>query len=150
MRWLSLCTLLLVSTISLQAQDVDITPTTTAERSQSIEQRHDMRNNSVFKEYPVRNVGPVVMGGRITDLAVEDDTARKFYVAFASGGVFKTKNSGNTMEPIFDHQGTLTIGDIAISKADKNVLWVGTGENNSSRSSYAGTGVYKSEDGGES
>ncbi len=151
MRWFYLSFIcLLISTFSLQAQDIDIAPTTSEERSQSIEQRHEMRNNSIFKEYPVRNVGPVVMGGRVTDLAVDNDNPRKFYVAFASGGVFKTGNSGNTMEPIFDNQGTLTIGDIAISKADENILWVGTGENNSSRSSYAGTGVYKSNDGGES
>jgi photosystem II stability/assembly factor-like uncharacterized protein len=135
---------------SVLGQEVDITATTADERAQSIEQRQEMRESSIFQEYPVRNVGPVVMSGRITDLAVHNDNPRHFYVAYASGGVFETTNSGNSMEPIFDHQGTLTIGDIAISKADKDVLWVGTGENNSSRSSYAGTGVYKSEDGGQS
>jgi photosystem II stability/assembly factor-like uncharacterized protein len=140
---------ILVSLVCVQAQEVDIPATTPDERAEAIEQRQQMRQQSVFKEYPVRNVGPVVMGGRITDLAVQNDSPRKFYVAFASGGVFKTENSGNTMEPIFDHQGTLTIGDIAISKADDNILWVGTGENNSSRSSYAGTGIYKSTNGGE-
>ena len=134
---------------TLQAQQIDVPATTSEERAQSIEQRQDMRQQSIFQEYPVRNVGPVVMSGRITDLAVQEDNPRKFYIAYASGGVFKTTNSGNSMEPIFDHQGTLTIGDIAISEADKNVLWVGTGENNSSRSSYAGTGVYKSDDGGK-
>ena len=142
--------LILVGAFSLNAQQIDIPGTTPEERAKSIEHRQQMRSNSIFKEYPVRNVGPVVMGGRITDLAVHDDNPRHFYVAFASGGVFETNNSGNTMEPIFDHQGTLTIGDIAISEADSDVLWVGTGENNSSRSSYAGTGVYKSTDGGES
>lgn len=143
-----LCILLLVP--SLLAQEVNVPPTTPEERAKSIDKRHQMRQNSIFKEYPVRNVGPVVMGGRVIDLAVDEENPRKFYVAYASGGVFKTENSGNTMEPIFDHQGTLTIGDIAISQADDQVLWVGTGENNSSRSSYAGTGVYKSEDGGKS
>ncbi|WP_138429962.1 WD40/YVTN/BNR-like repeat-containing protein [Fodinibius saliphilus] len=140
----------LISPLALTAQNTDITPTTSAERAQSIELRQQMRSNSIFKEYPLRNIGPVVMGGRITDLAVEEEKTRKFYVAFASGGVFKTGNSGNTLEPIFDHQGTLTIGDIAISNADKDILWVGTGENNSSRSSYAGTGIYKSTNGGKS
>mgnify|MGYP000318290915 CR=1 FL=1 len=131
------------------AQQVDIPATTKEERAQSIEHRQSMRQQSVFQEYPVRNVGPVVMSGRITDLAVQEDNPRKFYVGYASGGVFKTTNSGNSMEPIFDHQGTITIGDIAISEADDDILWVGTGENNSSRSSYAGDGVYKSEDGGQ-
>jgi photosystem II stability/assembly factor-like uncharacterized protein len=116
----------------------------------SFDQRRQMRKNSIFKEYPVRNVGPVVMSGRVTDIAVREDKPRIFYVGFASGGIFKTENNGNTMKPIFDHQGgTLTIGDIAISKADKNTIWVGTGEKNSSRSSYAGAGVYKSTDGGD-
>ncbi|TYP95457.1 Sortilin [Fodinibius salinus] len=141
--------ILLSSFVISKAQEIDITPTTAEERATAIEKRQHMRGNSIFNEYPVRNVGPTVMGGRITDLAVKNDNPRKFYVAFASGGIFKTTNSGNTMEPIFDHQGTLTMGDIAISKADSNVLWAGTGENNSSRSSYAGTGIYKSEDGGK-
>lgn len=126
-----------------------IQPTTVQEREQSIEKRQQMRNQSIFKEYPVRNVGPVVMSGRVTDIAVHEDDPSHFYIAYASGGVFETTNSGNTMSPIFDNQGALTIGDIAISKADKNILWVGTGENNSSRSSYAGAGVYKSMDGGK-
>ncbi len=126
-----------------------VKPTTTEQRSESIEQLRQMRQNSVFKEYPVRNVGPVVMSGRVTDIAVHEEHPSHFFVAFASGGVFETTNSGNTMTPIFDNQGSLTIGDIAISKADKNILWVGTGENNSSRSSYAGAGIYKSTDGGK-
>ncbi len=134
---------------STDAQDIHIPATHHEERAQSIDHRQQMRQNSIFKEYPVRNVGPVVMSGRVTDIAVHSDNPRKFYVAFASGGVFKTTNSANTLEPIFDHQGTLTIGDIAISKADENILWVGTGENNSSRSSYSGTGIYKSTNGGK-
>ncbi|HKL18981.1 MAG TPA: hypothetical protein VJ905_08420 [Halalkalibaculum sp.] len=124
--------------------------TTTEQRNQTVEQYQQMRQNSIFKEYPVRNVGPVVMSGRVTDIAVHEQRPSHFYVAYASGGVFETTNSGNTMSPIFDNQGSLTIGDIAISKADKDILWVGTGENNSSRSSYAGAGVYKSNDGGKS
>lgn len=132
----------------LHAQSIP--STTPQERTLSVQHRQQMRVNSIFKEYPVRNVGPVVMSGRITDLAVHEDHPRKFYVAYASGGVFKTTNSGNSMEPIFDHQGSLTIGDLAISQADSSILWVGTGENNSSRSSYAGAGIYKSMDGGES
>lgn len=147
----SVLILLVIFTPSLlYAQEVEIPATTDQERTESIEQRKQMRANSIFREYPVQNIGPVVMSGRVTDIAVHKDLSRKFYIAFASGGVFKTDNSGNTMEPIFDHQGALTIGDIAISGADEKILWVGTGENNSSRSSYAGTGVYKSTDSGNS
>ncbi|MGM0589535.1 MAG: WD40/YVTN/BNR-like repeat-containing protein [Bacteroidota bacterium] len=128
----------------------NIQPTTTEERSRAIEQRYQMRDNSIFKEFPVRNVGPVVMSGRVTDLAVNPSQPKHFFVGFASGGVWETRNSGNTMTPIFDHQGSLTIGDIALAPSNSDILWVGTGENNSSRSSYAGAGVYKTEDGGKS
>jgi len=148
-RYVLCSALVLLGFQAVQAQEISIPPTTSAERATAIEHRHQMRQQSIFKEYPVRNVGPVVMSGRVTDIAVDPDQPRNFYVGFASGGVFKTTNSGNTMEPIFDHQGTLTIGDIALSKADKNIIWVGTGEKNSSRSSYAGTGLYKSTDGGK-
>ncbi len=114
----------------------------------SIQERELKRENSIFKKYPVRNVGPVVQGGRITDLAVNPRNPKQYYLAFASGGVFKTENNGITFHPIFDHQGTLTIGDICLAPSDAEIIWVGTGENNSSRSSYAGSGIYKSLDGG--
>lgn len=132
---------------SVTAQYVDAS--TKAELDASIEQRDKLRNNSAFKNYPVRNVGPVVMSGRVSDIAVHPENSRIFYVGYASGGVFKTTNSGNTMIPIFDHEDALGIGDIAISKANSDIIWVGTGENNSSRSSYAGAGIFKSIDAGK-
>ncbi|WP_027000258.1 VPS10 domain-containing protein [Eisenibacter elegans] len=107
-----------------------------------------MRQQSMLKHYPVRSVGPTVMGGRVVDLDWHPSDPNTYYVAYASGGVFKTTNNGGTFEPIFDNQERLTIGDIAVSPADPQVIWVGTGENNSSRSSYAGLGVYRSTDGG--
>ena len=90
------------------------------------------------------------MSGRVTDVAVYADNPKHFFVAYASSGVFETTNAGNTLTPVFDNQGSLTIGDMAISQADDDLILVGTGENNSSRSSYAGAGVYKSTDGGDS
>ncbi|MBR9999479.1 MAG: glycosyl hydrolase [Cyclobacteriaceae bacterium] len=122
--------------------------TTGDDIQQSIEEREGKREASIFKNYPVRNVGPVVQGGRISDIAVNPQNSKQYYVAFASGGVFKTVNNGITFTPVFDHQGNLTIGDIVLSPSDPDQLWVGTGENNSSRSSYAGSGIYKSLDGG--
>ncbi len=116
----------------------------------SVERRSANKDFSIYSNYPVRNVGPVVQGGRITDIAVNASNTKEFYIAFASGGVFKTSNNGITFDPVFDNQGALTIGDICLSRSDDQVLWVGTGENNSSRSSYAGSGVYKSSDGGDS
>ena len=91
------------------------------------------------------------MGGRVTDIAVHPDNPRVFYTGFGSGGIFKTTNSGNSMTPIFDHEGgALGIGALTLSRANPEIIWAGTGENNSSRSTYAGTGIYKSNDGGVS
>jgi photosystem II stability/assembly factor-like uncharacterized protein len=115
---------------------------------QSIREREEKRETSIFKNYPVRNAGPVVQGGRVADIAVNPLNTKEYYVAFASGGVFRTDNNGISFTSIFDHQGNLTIGDIALAPSDPDQLWVGTGENNSSRSSYAGSGVYRSSDGG--
>lgn len=121
------------------------------EVEESIDIRSALRESSIFKGYPMRSVGPVIMSGRVTDIAVHPDNSRIFYIGFGSGGVFKTTNSGNTFTPIFDHQdGALGVGDLEISKANADIIWVGTGENNSSRSTYAGTGIYKSEDAGKS
>lgn len=96
-----------------------------------------------------RNIGPSVMSGRITDIEVNPTNSTEFFVAYASGGVFYSNNNGQTFEPIFDREATLTIGDMAMDWKN-NILWVGTGEVNSSRSSYAGTGIYKSENRGKS
>jgi len=89
-----------------------------------------------------RNIGPSIMSGRIVDLEVNPSNTKEFFVAYASGGIWHTDNNGLSFEPIFDNEATHTIGDMSMDwKHD--VLWVGTGEVNSSRSSYAGTGVYK-------
>ena len=116
----------------------------------SYEERSQLANTSILKHYPVRNVGPVVQGGRITDIAVHPKDSKQYYVAYASGGIFKTANNGITFEPIFEKEGALGIGDIALAPSNANILYVGTGEKNSSRSSYAGFGMYKSKDAGKS
>ncbi len=126
-----------------------VKPSTIEELNRAMTQRMQLAEESIFKHYPVRSIGPNVMSGRVTDLAVNEQNPKIFYVGYASGGVFKTVNNGHTFDPIFDHQRALGIGDIALAPSDPNVLWVGTGENNSSRSSYAGAGVYKSTDAGK-
>ena len=108
-----------------------------------------MAASSWFTNYPARAIGPVVQGGRVTDFAVHPDNPATYYVAYASGGVFKTINNGITFSPVFDGLDAMTIGDIALAPSDANVLYVGTGEKNSSRSSYAGSGMYKTKDGGK-
>lgn len=95
-----------------------------------------------------RNIGPTVMSGRVVDVEVNPTNTNEFFVAYASGGVWYTNNNGVSFTPIFDNEATHTIGDMAMNWRD-NILWVGTGEVNSSRSSYAGVGVYKTYDRGQ-
>ena len=97
-----------------------------------------------------RSIGPAMISGRIIDLAVNPNNHSEYYVAVASGGVFKTTNSGVTFTPIFDSQKSYSIGCITIDPNNSNVVWVGSGENNSQRSVSWGDGVYKSLDGGKS
>ncbi|MFN9864275.1 MAG: VPS10 domain-containing protein, partial [Bacteroidota bacterium] len=97
-----------------------------------------------------RNIGPAVTSGRIADFAVNPNNIHEYYVATASGGVWKTVNAGTTYEPIFDGQGSYSIGCITLDPNNSNVVWVGSGENNNQRSVAYGDGVYKSEDGGAS
>ncbi len=118
-------------------------------RQKAVADKQKLRQNSLFQQYPIRNIGASVMGGRVVDIAVNEQNPLNFYVAYASGGVWKTENNGQRFTPIFDNQARMTIGDIAIHANNPNILWVGTGENNSSRSSYAGFGVYKSIDTGK-
>ena len=102
---------------------------------------------SVFK---FRSIGPAMISGRIVDLAVNPDNTAEYYVAAASGGVFKTINSGITFTPVFDGQKSYSIGCVSIDPNNHNIVWVGTGENNSQRSVSWGDGVYRSLDGGAS
>lgn len=125
-------------------------PTTPAQLEQSYQHRRTLAAASILKNYPVRHIGPTLRGGRIVDIEVNADNPKEFFVGYASGGIFRTRNNGITFEPIFDHQDALGIGDFALAASNANVLYVGTGEKNSSRSSYAGSGVYKTTDGGKS
>jgi photosystem II stability/assembly factor-like uncharacterized protein len=103
-----------------------------------------------FAGLEFRNIGPAVVGGRIVDLAVDPRSPSTWYVAAASGGVWKTTNAGTTWAPIFEGQGSFSIGCLALDPKNPLVVWVGTGENNSQRSVSYGDGVYKSTDGGKS
>ena len=97
-----------------------------------------------------RSVGPALTSGRIADVAVHPDDHSVYYVAVASGGVWKTENNGTTFQPIFDSQGSYSTGCVTLDPNNPNVVWVGTGENNNQRSVAYDDGVYKSEDGGKS
>ena len=97
-----------------------------------------------------RNVGPALTSGRISDFAFNLTNPFEYYVATASGGVWKTINSGVTYEPIFDTQGSYSTGCVTMDPNNSNIVWVGTGENNNQRSVAYGDGVYKTIDGGKS
>ncbi len=102
-----------------------------------------------LKNFTYRSIGPTRQSGRFVDFAVPKQQPYTFYAATASGGLWKTTNNGQTFEPIFDHENVFSIGDIAVAPSDPNIVWVGTGEANNSRSAYWGDGVYKSTDGGK-
>lgn len=106
-------------------------------------------NSSTYSGLSFRSLGPAVTSGRIGDLAVNPQNPAEYYVAVASGGVWKTVNAGTTYTPIFDAQGSYSIGCVSLDPGNPNVVWVGTGENNNQRSVAYGDGVYKSEDGGK-
>jgi photosystem II stability/assembly factor-like uncharacterized protein len=97
-----------------------------------------------------RAVGPALTSGRVADLAINPLNPDEWYVAAASGGVWKTSNHGLTFEPLFDDQGSYSIGCITLDPSNSHTVWVGTGENNNQRSVAYGDGVYKSTDGGSS
>jgi photosystem II stability/assembly factor-like uncharacterized protein len=104
----------------------------------------------MVKSLAWRPIGPANMGGRIIALAVVEDDPTTYYAATASGGLLKTTNAGVTFEHLFDKQeATVSIGDVAVAPSDKNIVWIGTGENNARNSVSYGDGVYKSTDAGK-
>jgi len=97
-----------------------------------------------------RSIGPAFASGRIADFAVNPDNPSEYYVAAASGHIWKTNNNGTTWSPIFENYGAYSIGCLKMDPNNTNVLWAGTGENNHQRALGYGNGVYKTEDGGAS
>jgi photosystem II stability/assembly factor-like uncharacterized protein len=112
--------------------------------------RSDSGPPSPYNGLRLRSIGPALTSGRISDIAVHPRDKRTWYVAVASGGVWKTTNAGTTWTPIFDNEASYSIGTVVIDPKNPNVVWVGTGENNAQRSVSYGDGLYKSVDGGRS
>ena len=103
-----------------------------------------------FNGLRLRSIGPAFTSGRISGFAIDPSNPTRYYVAVASGGVWKTTNAGVTWTPIFDNEASYSIGAIAVDPKNFLTVWVGTGENNSQRSVSYGSGLYKSDDGGRS
>src|SRR5207253_3022307 len=97
-----------------------------------------------------RLIGPAVASGRVIAFAVNPKKTYEYYVGVASGGVWKTTNAGTTWTPVFDDQGSYSIGWVTLDPNDPSTVWVGTGESNSQRSVGYGDGIYRSDDGGKS
>lgn len=126
------------------------TPPATAalQVQQGVEQYQQQAQDSPFKNLVFKNIGPTIMSGRVVDVDVNPADPTEMLVAYASGGLWHTKNNGTSFTPLMDNSGTINLGDIAVDWPSKTI-WVGTGENNASRSSYAGIGVLKSTDWGK-
>ncbi|MGI9546233.1 MAG: WD40/YVTN/BNR-like repeat-containing protein, partial [Flavobacteriaceae bacterium] len=114
----------------------------------SLNEKIELEKLSLVKNIRFKNIGPTIMSGRVVDLDVNPNDPTEFYVAYASGGLWYTNNNGTSFEPVMDSS-TQNLGDIAVHW-ESGTIWVGTGENNASRSSYAGIGLLKSTDRGNS
>ena len=140
----------LICTLSVHAQ-VKKPVLTGAEKLNMYTSHEQMRGESPYAGLHWQYLGPTNISGRCTDVEAVGPKGKHYtiWVASASGGVWKSVNEGVTFEPVFEHQGTSTIGDLAVSPSDPDVVWVGTGEANIFRSSNAGCGVWKTTDGGK-
>ena len=112
------------------------------------ERPSDPMSTPTFNGLRFRSIGPSAVGGRVIAFAVDPNDRAKFFIAVASGGVWKTVNAGTTWTPVFENYGAFSIGAVTLDQKDTSIVWVGTGERNSQRSVGYGDGVYKSEDGG--
>jgi photosystem II stability/assembly factor-like uncharacterized protein len=103
----------------------------------------------ILKAFPLRAIGPTRQSGRFVDFAIPLQQPTTIYAATGSGGLWKSVNNGISWDPIFDNEKVISIGDVTVAPSDPNIVWVGTGEHTTSRSTYWGDGVYKSVDAGK-
>ena len=129
-----LAALLLANCLILTVALAQPAPTPAAERLKVTEQRKALKSRSLLNDIPFRNIGPSIMSGRVVDIDANPTDPTEFYVAYATGGLWHTKNNGQSFTPIMDNLEMLFIGDIAVNWKTR-AIWVGTGEVDSSRSS---------------
>jgi photosystem II stability/assembly factor-like uncharacterized protein len=162
---------LLLALVSAGAQDAQQndsnTKTKAATRAATKDQKKDQKKKEESKEdgskeekkggmtadtfsgLKFRLIGPGAASGRVMSVAVNPRNKFEYYVGVASGGVWKTVNDGTTWTPVFDGEGSYSIGWVALDSNDSSVVWVGAGESNSQRSVSYGDGIYRSDDGGK-
>lgn len=144
MKNICLFIFLLFSTISFSQQ-----PATSASIVESgLQQKIELAQNSSVKNLPFKSIGPSIMSGRVVDFAVNPNNPTEFYVGYSTGGVWHTKNNGTSFTPVMDNSPTQNVGCVSVDWQSGSI-WVGTGEVNASRSSYAGVGLLKSDDQGK-
>ena len=141
--------LLYMKRILLLAGALALTFSGIAQKDKKDESKDD-KIGSAMSSMSFRLVGPALTSGRIADMAIDPENHDTWYVAAASGGVWKTTNHGTTFSPIFDNYASYSIGCVTIAPTNNQTIWVGTGENNNQRSVAYGDGVYRSRDGGKS
>ena len=144
MNNLFLSVLCLVTAVSFSQQP----PTPAAAIASGITQKAQLTATSPVKNLPFKSIGPTIMSGRVVDFAVNPNNPIEFYVGYASGGLWHTNNNGTSFTPVMDNSPTQNVGCVAVDWQN-GTIWVGTGEVNASRSSYAGVGLLKSDDKGK-
>ena len=137
--------LFLFITIGISAQQ---SATDSEVVTKALQEKEALTKTSIIKNLSFTNIGPTVMSGRVADMAVNPEDPTEFYVGYASGGLWYTNNNGASFRPLLDNSPTQNVGDIAVDWNNRTI-WVGTGEKNSSRSSYAGIGILKSNNQGK-
>lgn len=142
--WLAIFALVATSTVF--AQEKAATPGTPAPAQPPAPM--PALSEILFKNFKARSIGPAVMGGRVSDIALDPRNSAVFYVGLAMGGLWKTGDNGVTFDPIFDKESVQSIGAVAIAPSDSDVIWVGSGEPSDRNSAGWGNGVYRSTDGG--
>ena len=139
-------------TVLLSALILGLAPALSAQGGQGQQPRDEtplinQATDPALRPFRWRVVGPIGQGGRVDDLAVIESDPSTFYVGFATGGLWKTTNNGTTFESVFDMYSNASIGAVAVSQSNPDIVWVGTGEANNRQSSSFGDGIYKSTDG---
>jgi photosystem II stability/assembly factor-like uncharacterized protein len=144
MKNLLLSALCLATAVAFSQQPA----TSAANLETSLQQKNQLAQASSVKNLPFKSIGPTIMSGRVVDLAVNPNNPIEFYVGYASGGLWHTNNNGTSFMPVMDNSPTQNVGCVSVDW-QSGTIWVGTGEVNASRSSYAGIGLLKSEDKGK-